>query len=784
MRPEFALNIPRDRPRFTIGSWAVVSVALLVLALGVALFWLRVTTPSDGARLKFEEWPWRRDGLVVTPLDDQPGGLQRDDVVVAVDARSLEAWAQGLFTLGAPHPRWRLGQMVVYTVMRHGWTVDVPIALRPYPLGALLAQIWGTLLGLGIFLVIAAFIFVKRPADRAARTLLVCVTGVFSLNLWVSTFQISDLVGGAGFWLGKATNLAAFMALCVAGMRFWLGLPQPQALLGRFRRIAPLLYLVPPTSYAIIVLRPGAAGALDIVGRMDQALLVLGFAYLTSTVLAVIAGYRATREVISRQRIRWIAVAAMVFGGFGIVAGPLWIILLGHMLIDRNLLAFFFLTIPFSFAVAILRHQLFDIEVIVNRTLVYGTLTAIVVGAYVLVVGALSVLLETQGNLIVALLATGLVASLFQPLRERLQRGVNRLMYGERDDPYRVLAGLGQRLEATLAPDTVLPTIVATIKDALKLPYVGIALKQGDEMLLAAQAPDQVIRRPGDKVIDTAPYASLTSSPPHLVTLSLSYQGETVGQLRLAPRPGEGGFSAADRRLFADLARQAGIAVHAVRLHTQTLQLAADLQRSREQLIAAREEERRRIRRDLHDGLGPALASFTLQIDAAREELVVDSAAADIMLVDLKTDVQAAIADIRRLVYDLRPPALDELGLLGALRTQVARYSGPALQVTFEAPNDLPPLPAAVEVAAYRITLEALTNVVRHAQAHICQIRLNVRERLELEIRDDGHGLPEYLVPGVGLATIHERAAELGGSCAIESIPGAGTCVRASLPVG
>jgi len=220
-----------------------------------------------------------------------------------------------------------------------------------------------------------------------------------------------------------------------------------------------------------------------------------------------------------------------------------------------------------------------------------------------------------------------------------------------------------------------------------------------------------------------------------------------------------------------------------VRLHIRALRLAADLQRSREQLVTAREEERRRIRRDLHDGLGPAMAGLTLKIDAAGEELEADVAAAAAMLVDLKADVQAAIADIRRLVYDLRPPALDELGLAGALRTQVACYSGPALHITLDAPEDLPPLPAAVEVAAYRIVLEALTNVVRHAQAHTCQIRLTVRDRLDLEIRDDGRGLPEHAQPGVGLHAIRERAAELGGSCMIESVPGTGTCVRAVLPV-
>ena len=170
MQPDLTRSLPRALPRFSPGSWAVLGVALIVLALGVALFWLRVTTPSDGARLKIEEWPWRPDGFVVTPIDEGLVGLRRGDLVVAVDRRSLESWAQALFVPGAPHPRWHIGQMIVYTVVRDGRIVDVPIALRRFPLGALLAQIWGTIADTVVFLLVGAFVFAKRPDARPART--------------------------------------------------------------------------------------------------------------------------------------------------------------------------------------------------------------------------------------------------------------------------------------------------------------------------------------------------------------------------------------------------------------------------------------------------------------------------------------------------------------------------------------------------------------------------------------------------------------------------------------
>jgi signal transduction histidine kinase len=374
--------------------------------------------------------------------------------------------------------------------------------------------------------------------------------------------------------------------------------------------------------------------------------------------------------------------------------------------------------------------------------------------------------LQARGNLLVSLLAAGLVAVLFAPLRERLQRGVNRLMYGERDDPYAVLSRLGQRLEATLEPSAVLQTIVETVAQALKLPYVAVALQQDGELVTAAE------------------YGTSVGEP---TIMPLVYQKETVGGMILSPRTPKEPFSPADRHLLEDLARHAEVAVHAVRL-------TADLQRSRERLVTTREEERRRLRRDLHDGLGPQLATQTLKLDAARNLLMHEPKAADALLGELKAETQAAIADIRRLVYALRPPALDELGLVSAIHEQATNYGLPqrpegetdhANTVVFslEAPDQAPPLPAAVEVAAYRIAQEAITNVARHARARTCRIRISLGKELQLEIIDDGVGLPLDRHAGVGLTSMRERAAELGGSCVIEPMPTGGTRVLVRLPL-
>ena len=200
--------------------------------------------------------------------------------------------------------------------------------------------------------------------------------------------------------------------------------------------------------------------------------------------------------------------------------------------------------------------------------------------------------------------------------------------------------------------------------------------------------------------------------------------------------------------------------------------------------MTAREEERRRLRRDLHDGLGPTLGSLPLKLDVAGDLLERDPAAARDLLRGLKTQARSAVADIRRLVYELRPPTLDELGLVGAIREAAAQHGTDGLPVSVEAPEKLQPLPAAVEVAAYRIAQEAMTNVVRHAGANRCEVRLGLYgTTLRLAVADDGHGIGADRGSGVGLHSMRERAEELGGSFEVESVPDGGTRIRASLPL-
>ncbi|MGE5701613.1 MAG: GAF domain-containing sensor histidine kinase [Clostridia bacterium] len=411
--------------------------------------------------------------------------------------------------------------------------------------------------------------------------------------------------------------------------------------------------------------------------------------------------------------------------------------------------------VPVSIGVAIQRYRLWDIDHVINRTLVYASTSIGIIGIYVLIVVGFGVLFQSQGSFLVSLVATGIIAAVVNPMRNLLQRAIDRIMYGERDRPYVVLTRLGQRLESLFASQDVLHVVVETLAQTLKLPYVAVSIKADREEIVAVfgQRVEPVLRVP------------------------LIYQSEHVGQLLLSPRASDEVFPLHERKLLAEIARQVGIAVHNV-------QLTTDLQRARERLVTAREEERRRLRRDLHDSLGPELASLSMLTAAAQNLLTNRPEDVQDILAQMNQKLTSVIGDIRQIVYALRPPVLDELGLAYAIREQADTINRPdgQLRIVVDGPDQLPVLPAAVEVAAYRIVQEAITNVVRHAGARQCHIRFQVDEALHLEVKDDGVGWTEKR-KGVGLNSMKERAEELRGTFQINNHQDGGTMVYVRLPL-
>lgn len=475
--------------------------------------------------------------------------------------------------------------------------------------------------------------------------------------------------------------------------------------------------------------------------------------------------YRRADEP-GRRQLLWLLLASVIAILFvtpwAFVAGTPILVLLAIPLI------------PIAVAVAIVRYQLLDIRLVVTRALTWALLSLVAIGTYAALVALLDSLIASQVGRSAAV--TVLVALIIAPVLPRLQQLVDRALYGDRNDPARVASRVGEQLSAGL------PGVLAAIRSALRLPYAGLTV----DGVLVASAGTPPVPAVASNGTTTGPAAAADGAAAgFVVQLELSYGGEVVGTLEVGVRSGEAGLSSADRSVLGLVAVPLAVAVHATRL-------SAELQSSREKLVSAREEERRRLRRDLHDGLGPTLTGVAFSADAAAnlittdtsQALSADAARAVELLARLRADTRSAIADVRRLVEDLRPPALDELGLVEALRQRADHLSfradGRAIQVQVAA-EGLPTLPAALEVAAYRIATEALTNVVRHSSATSAVLTLRCANDLEIEVADDGPSNGAWH-PGVGLQAMHERAAELGGTFQAGPTPTGGR-VQAHLPL-
>lgn len=517
----------------------------------------------------------------------------------------------------------------------------------------------------------------------------------------------------------------------------------------------------------------------------------LQFAWYLSTVTLLIYAqsyrFRRMSSPEQRQQTKWVVYGVVVsFVGFALIS-----LLFDPSIYKGTATSFIYLNtalhlclsaIPVTLTLAVLRRRLWDINPLVNRTLVYGALTICVVLLYTAVVLYLGRLFDTWNHFVVSLIATGLVAAVFAPIKEWLQRQVNRMLKGRHDDPYAVLLEMGSQLMKPIAPDAMLTAIAAQVKDALRLPYAGISIGiEGQETIIAE--------------------AGSRRDEQDLHAFPIIYHGQTLGTLYAASRSAGETFSSEDHIFLEVLLRQAGPLVHNADMLQGMRRLAEDLQESREKLVLAREEERRLIRNNLHDDLAPRLAAIALNATIARKYVEKDPAVAVDMLDELSRVIRATVEDIRSLVNDLRPPALDQLGLIGAIRTRMEEMSRPAqwmlgeagkesLQFQIEAPPMLPALRAAVEVAAYRIVTESMVNVVKHAEATVCKVRLSLTRanQLFLEISDDGVGTGGSqaalgISGGIGLLSMRERAAEIGGECGVERPASGGTRVWAVLPL-
>lgn len=481
-----------------------------------------------------------------------------------------------------------------------------------------------------------------------------------------------------------------------------------------------------------------------------------GVAWLAASVLAIVSLILRFRraEGRERQQYSWFVYAAVLTAVVLTVGDVVGVGDLGWLIGPASLAV--------GVGAAALFHGLYDIRTAVSRSLAFAAAGALLVVVHVALTGAFSSLVgasSTEARTV----ATAVVAVTFAPLFALVSRVLERALYGSRAAPYRLLSTLHHQVQAVTEPEAVLCSIAGTIGRGLRLPLVTIDIDDGQSASF------------GD-----------SSAPGDMEEFSLTYQGRRIGRLAVRPRRGDALLGQRDRAVLEEVATQLASAAHAA-------SLTDSLRASRARLVAAREEERRRIRRDLHDGLGPMLTGLGLKLDVVHNRVRTVDANAAATLAGLRAETGDAIESVRRLVYDLRPPALDDLGLVGAIQEQAKRLEGAwpctngagrqaSLAIRVEVPGELRPLPAATEVAAFGIVSEAMNNAVRHSGASSCLVRLVLEGSLQVEIADNGSGLPSDLRQGVGMSSMVERAAEVGGRCVIEGAPGGGTRVMAWLP--
>ena len=586
---------------------------------------------------------------------------------------------------------------------------------------------------------------------------------------WVRyAIRPDEALTGVGTALWFLNRFGAFLPMTIAALL--LIFPTGRFLAGRWGRVgqvalgvmvlAGLLVVVAPAPGLLsdVDLPPGVdldAGALAIPDGLADLVLPVANTLTVAGVLVAMASVvvRHRRAVGSeRDRTRWLlwsveagAVALLLsaFSGFGVIS---------------DVVLFVVAALPaIAVTIGIVRPTLVSVEDLLNATFVFALLSLTLVVVDLLVIAGLSAVLgDTLDERQVVVVVLLLTAVLYGPLRQRLSAGVRRVLLGQREAPYDVVAGLASTLERSDEASEQLAAVTDAVAAAFGIGFVRL----------------EVDRPSGERLV-----AVHGNEPAEVRRLPITYREQEVGRVVLPVRGLRSRLSRRDEQLLADLVRQAASAV-------RTGELAEQLQDSRERLVVAREEERRRIRRDLHDGLGPSLSGMVYQLESARLLVDKDPKGASAIISSLSTHVQDVVADVRRLVHDLRPPALDDRGLVGALSQQAEAISASGdLRVSVSA-ADLGALPAAVEVAAYRIVSEALTNVVRHARASRACVRLAVGDgELLVEVADDGAGIPTDAQVGVGLVSLRERAAELGGRSEVTCPPAGGTYVRAWLPL-
>lgn len=480
------------------------AVSAIVLALMICALWVQATFPSDGLLFLTGGTSWPADGIPVTPLSaSSPGPIRHGDIVRAVNGRSLDSWARALFDPGAAHPALHIDQRLTYSILRDGRRHDVVVTLGEYPFIQAFRDTWGTILFALTFSLVALFIYVRRPHERLTAPLLVTASALCCVVIGSFALGIAGMLNGVAFWFFTAASTWADSLFLAALLHTVLLFPQPNPLTTKWRWLIPTIYVVPflAAGISLAVARLLTPSTVAWIGTWQPIQRALSIVFEALVAIVIVWTYRASTDEVTRQKIRWV-----VFGGVVALVGTLllWFIplfLIGHILLDVNAVGLIQVAFPVCLAIAILRHRLFDIDTIINRAMVYGTLTVTLATVYFICVVAMETLAraitgQSQPHPLVVVLSTLAIAALIQPLRHRIQAAIDRHFYRHKYDAARILQAFGATLRHEVDLHGLSNRLVGVVDDTMQPAFISLWLRPQAPEAVEHLAPVEVVSHP------------------------------------------------------------------------------------------------------------------------------------------------------------------------------------------------------------------------------------------------------------------------------------------------
>jgi signal transduction histidine kinase len=513
-------------------------------------------------------------------------------------------------------------------------------------------------------------------------------------------------------------------------------------------------------------------------GVADPVVNVVQTAFLPLFVAAAVGlAVRYRRAALDvRHQIKWVAYASLLTAAAMLICGLVFSNPLGALLGVGPL-------IPVAAGIAIFKYRLYDIDVVISKTIVYGSLAVFITLVYVVIVAGIGSLGSGFGRagprpgLGLSILATAVVAVAFQPVRERAQRLANRLVFGKRATPYEALSEFAGRMGGTYATEDALPRMAQVLAEGTGAARAVVWLKDGAELVAGAYWPAGEDPPPRVAMPDGEPPAIAQADRVALVY----HQGEALGALSVAKRPGET-LTPVEGKLMSDLAAQAGLVLHNIGLTEQLRARLAELRASRLRIVTAADDQRRRIERDIHDGAQQQLLAIADRLAVAESMVGQDEERERALVAQLKAETSGALETLRELARGIYPPLLADQGLAAAVRAHAGKAPGPVEVST----DGVGRHPADLETAIYFCCVEALQNAARHAPGSAVRVSLAEDEgQVVFSVTDDGPGFdPATARAGSGLRNMSDRLTALGGSCQVDASPGRGTTVAGRIGTG